>query len=185
MRKWLNGLHPSGGAASHDWDTAFERLKGGALPVAPVEVDWSDPDVIGAERRRMADAFLYILAMTFGQLDSAYADMPPQGRLAIVGALLDAADATATFNATTLLAHGDISPDQGMAALGVDGWRKWTDDAADLDKVETEARECGCGHYHPFELSDGSTCLIRVRQSGTESVLVPFWHDGKETSDGE
>lgn len=191
MGKWLGRLRPSGGEAPHDWDTAFERMKGGALPVAPVEVDWSDPDAIEAERRRMADGFLYVLATAFGQLDSAYADIPPQGRLAIVGAMLDAAGAFATFNAATLLAHDDIDPDRGMAALGVDGdgWREWLDDAADLDEAETEARECGCGRYHPFGLSDGSTCLIRIRESGTESktesVLVPFWHDGKEASDGE
>lgn len=178
LRKWLDRLHAAHRSGSHDWDMSFERLKNNEVGDAVMEVDWSDPDVIGRERERMADVFVNVLGESFIRLSDRYADIPLQGRLAVIGALLDATDAFATFNTLVLLNHADISVGQGLAALNTDeeDWEDWLEDAARLRAAERDMRSCDCGNWHPFELPDGSTCLLRRSGDSVESVLVPVWH---------
>lgn len=175
MSKWSNV--PISGI--HDWDRDLSNLlTGNDDASAPLEVDWTDPDEIAAKRGMVADAMLPILANALHGIADRFADVPPIGRLAIIGGIADAVGALESFMGPVIISQTKPGERRVRAALGLseDGYRGLAEQAGMVARTVTEARECGCGNLHPCGLADGSTLFAGVEQGKPpEFRLAPWW----------
>lgn len=175
MSKWSNV--PISGI--HDWDRDLSNLlTGNDDASAPLEVDWTDPDAIAANRGMVADAMLPALADTFHGIADRFADVPPVGRLAIIGGIADAVGALESFMGPVIVSQVKPGEQCARAALGLtsEGYKELAEQAGMVARTVTEARECGCGNLHPCELADGSMLFAGVEQGKPpEFRLVPWW----------
>lgn len=175
MSKWSNV--PISG--THDWDRdLFNLLTGNDDASAPLEVDWTDPDAIAANRGMVADAMLPALADVLQGMGDQFADLPPVGRLAIIGGIADAVEALESFMGPVIVSQVKPGEQCARAALGLseDGYRGLAEQAGMVARTVTKARECGCGNLHPCELADGSALFVGVEQGKPpEFRLAPWW----------
>lgn len=175
MSKWSNV--PISG--THDWDRdPGKLLDADTAANAPLEVDWTDPDAIAASRGMVADAMLPALANALHGIAGQFADVPPIGRLAIIGGIADAVEALEAFMGPVIVSQTKPGERRVCAALDLseDGYRGLAEQAGMVARTVTEARECGCGNLHPCGLADGSTLFAGVEQSKPpEFRLAPWW----------
>lgn len=175
MSKWSNV--PISG--THDWDRDLSNLlTGNDDASAPLEVDWTDPDAIAANRGMVADAMLPALADTLHGIADRFADVPPVGRLAIIGGIADAVVALESFMGPVIVSQVKPGEQCARAALGLtsEGYKELAEQATAVARTVTEARECGCGNLHPCGLADGSMLFAGVEQGKPpEFCLVPWW----------
>lgn len=175
MSKWSNV--PISG--THDWDRDLSNLPtGNDNASAPLEVDWTDPDAVAANREMVADAMLPALADALQGIADRFADVPPVGRLAIVGGIADAVEALESFMGPVIVSQVKPGERRVRAALGLseDGYRGLAEQAGAVARTVTEARECGCGNLHPCWLADGSALFVSVEQGKPpEFRLAPWW----------
>lgn len=175
MSKWSNV--PISG--THDWDRDLSNLlTGNDDASAPLEVDWTDPEVIAAAREMIADAMLPALADALHGIADRFADVPPVGRLAIIGGIADAVGALESFMGLVIVSQTKPGERRVRAALGLseDGYRGLAEQAGMVARAVTKARECGCGNLHPCELADGSALFVGVEQGKPpEFRLAPWW----------
>lgn len=175
MSKWSNV--PISGV--HDWDRDLSNLlTGNDDASAPLEVDWANPDEIAAKREMVADAMLPALANALHGIADQFADVPPVGRLAIIGGIADAVEALESFMEPVIVSQVKPGERRVRAALGLseDGYRGLAEQAAAVARTVTEARECGCGNLHPCGLADGSALFVGVKQGKPlEFRLAPWW----------
>lgn len=175
MSKWSNV--PISG--THDWDRDLSNLlTGNDNASAPLEVDWTDPDAIAANRGMVADAMLPALADTLHGIADRFADVPPVGRLAIIGGIADAVVALESFMGPVIVSQTKPGERRVRAALdlGDEGYKELAEQAGAVARTVTEARECGCGNLHPCELADGSMLFAGVEQGKPpEFCLAPWW----------
>ena len=175
MSKWKNVPIPG----VHDWDRDLSNLlTGNDNASAPLEVDWTDPDAIAANRGMVADAMLPALANALHGIADRFADVPPVGRLAIIGGSADAVGALDSFMGPVIVSQTKPGERRVRAALGLseDGYRGLAEQAGMVARTVTEARECGCGNLHPCGLADGSTLFAGVEQGKPPAGrLAPWW----------
>lgn len=175
MSKWSNV--PISG--THDWDRDLSNLlTGNDNASAPLEVDWTDPDAIAANRGMVADAMLPALADALHGIADQFADVPPVGRLAIIGGIADAVEALESFMGPVIVSQVKPGEQCARAALGLtsEGYKELAEQAGMVARTVTEARECGCGNLHPCGLADGSTLFAGVeRGKPPEFCLAPWW----------
>jgi len=175
MSKWSNV--PISG--THDWDRDLSNLlTGNDDASAPLEVDWTDPDAIAANRGMVADAMLPALADVLQGMGDQFADLPPVGRLAIIGGIADAVEALESFMGPVIVSQVKPGEQCARAALGLtsEGYKELAEQAGMVARTVTEARECGCGNLHPCGLADGSALFVGVEQGKPpEFRLVPWW----------
>lgn len=175
MSKWSNV--PISG--THDWDRDLSNLlTGNDDASAPLEVDWANPDEIAANREMVADAMLPALANALQGIADQFADVPPVGRLAIIGGIADAVEALESFMGPVIVSQVKPGERRVRAALDLseDGYRGLAEQAGMVARTVTEARECGCGNLHPCGLADGSTLFADVEQGKPpEFRLAPWW----------
>lgn len=175
MSKWSNV--PISG--THDWDRDLSNLlTGNDDASAPLEVDWTDPDAIAANRGMVADAMLPALADVLQGMGDQFADLPPVGRLAIIGGIADAVEALESFMGPVIVSQVKPGEQCARAALGLtsEGYKELAEQAGMVARTVTEARECGCGNLHPCGLADGSMLFAGVEQGKPpEFRLAPWW----------
>lgn len=175
MSKWSNV--PISG--THDWDRDLSNLlTGNDNASAPLEVDWTDPDAIAANRGMVADAMLPALADALHGIADRFADVPPVGRLAIIGGIADAVEALESFMGLVIVSQVKPGEQCARAALGLtsEGYKELAEQAGMVARTVTEARECGCGNLHPCGLADGSMLFAGVEQGKPpEFRLAPWW----------
>ena len=175
MSKWSNV--PISGI--HDWDRDLSNLlTGNDDASAPLEVDWTDPDEIAANRGMVADAMLPALADALHGIADRFADVPPVGRLAIIGGIADAVGALESFMGPVIVSQVKPGEQCARAALGLtsEGYKELAEQAGMVARTVTEARECGCGNLHPCGLADGSMLFAGVEQGKPpEFRLAPWW----------
>lgn len=175
MSKWSNV--PISG--THDWDRDLSNLlTGNDNASAPLEVDWTDPDAVAANREMVADAMLPALADALQGIADQFADVPPVGRLAIVGGIADAVEALESFMGPVIVSQTRPGEQCARAALDLtsEGYKELAEQAGAVARTVTEARECGCGNLHPCGLADGSTLFAVVEQGKPpEFRLAPWW----------
>lgn len=175
MSKWSNV--PISGI--HDWDRDLSNLlTGNDDASAPLEVDWTDPDAIAANRGMVADAMLPALADALHGIADRFADVPPVGRLAIIGGIADAVGALESFMGPVIVSQVKPGEQCARAALGLtsEGYKELAEQAGMVARTVTEASECGCGNLHPCGLADGSTLFAGVEQGKPpEFHLAPWW----------
>lgn len=175
MSKWSNV--PISG--THDWDRDLEKLLDADTAAnAPLEVDWTDPDAIAVSRGMVADAMLPALADALHGIADRFADVPPVGRLAIIGGIADAVEALESFMGPVIVSQTKPGEQCARAALGLtsEGYRGLAEQAGMVARTVTEARECGCGNLHPCGLADGSALFVGVeRGKPPEFCLAPWW----------
>lgn len=180
MSKWSNV--PISGI--HDWDRDLSNLLTGNNDAsAPLEVDWTDPDAIAANRGMVADAMLPALADALHGIADRFADVPPVGRLAIIGGIADAVGALESFMGPVIVSQVKPGEQCARAALGLtsEGYKELAEQAGMVARTVTEARECGCGNLHPCGLADGSTLFAGVEQGKSpEFCLAPWWQGDDE-----
>lgn len=180
MSKWSNV--PISGI--HDWDRDLSNLlTGNDDASAPLEVDWTDPDAIAANRGMVADAMLPALADALHGIADRFADVPPVGRLAIIGGIADAVGALESFMGPVIVSQVKPGEQRVRAALGLtsEGYKELAEQAGAVARTVTEARECGCGNLHPCGLADGSTLFAGVEQGKPpEFRLAPWWQGDDE-----
>ena len=180
MSKWSNV--PISGI--HDWDRDLSNLlTGNDDASAPLEVDWTDPDAIAANRGMVADAMLPALADALHGIADRFADVPPVGRLAIIGGIADAVGALESFMGPVIVSQVKPGEQCARAALGLtsEGYKELAEQAGMVARPVTEARECGCGNLHPCGLADGSTLFAGVEQGKSpEFCLAPWWQGDDE-----
>ena len=180
MSKWSNV--PISGI--HDWDRDLSNLlTGNDDASAPLEVDWTDPDAIAANRGMVADAMLPALADALHGIADRFADVPPVGRLAIIGGIADAVGALESFMGPVIVSQVKPGEQCARAALGLtsEGYKELAEQAGMVARTVTEARECGCGNLHPCGLADGSTLFAGVEQGKPpEFRLAPWWQGDDE-----
>lgn len=180
MSKWKNV--PISGI--HDWDRDLSNLlTGNDDASAPLEVDWTDPDAIAANRGMVADAMLPALADALHGIADRFADVPPVGRLAIIGGIADAVGALESFMGPVIVSQVKPGEQCARAALGLtsEGYKELAEQAGMVARTVTEARECGCGNLHPCGLADGSTLFAGVEQGKSpEFCLAPWWQGDDE-----
>lgn len=175
MSKWSNV--PISG--THDWDGDLKKLLDtDTADDAPLEVDWTDPDDIAAAREMVADAILPALANALHGIADQFADVPPVGRLAIVGGIADAVEALESFMGPVIVSQ--VKPGEQCARAALDltseGYKELAEQAGMVGRTVTEARECGCGNLHPCGLADGSMLFAGVEQGKPpEFRLAPWW----------
>lgn len=175
MSKWRNIPIPG----AHDWDgDPRELLDADTAANAPLEVDWTDPDAVAANREMVADAMLPALADALHGIADRFADMPPVGRLAIIGGIADAVEALESFMGPVIVSQ--VKPGEQCARVALDltseGYKELAEQAGAVARTVTEARECGCGNLHPCWLADGSTLFAVVeRGKPPEFRLAPWW----------
>lgn len=177
MSKWSNV--PISG--THDWDRDLSNLlTGNDNTSAPLEVDWANPDEIAANRGMVADAMLPALADALHGIADRFADVPPVGRLAIIGGIADAVEALESFMGSVIVSQVKPGEQCARAALGLtsEGYKELAEQAGMVARTVTEARECGCGNLHPCELADGSALFVGVEQGKPpEFRLAPWWQE--------
>lgn len=175
MSKWSNV--PISG--THDWDRDLSNLlTGNDDASAPLEVDWTDPEVIAAAREMIADAMLPALANALHGIADRFADVPPIGRLAIIGGIADAVEALESFIGPVIVSQVKPGERRVRAALGLtsEGYKELAEQAGMVARTVTKARECGCGNLHPCGLADGSALFVGVEQGKPpEFRLAPWW----------
>lgn len=175
MSKWSNV--PISG--THDWDRDLSNLlTGNDNASAPLEVDWTDPDAIAANREMVADAMLPALADALHGIADQFADVPPVGRLAIIGGIADAVEALESFMEPVIVSQVKPGEQCARAALGLtsEGYKELAEQAGMVARTVTKARECGCGNLHPCGLADGSALFVGVeRGKPPEFRLAPWW----------
>ena len=175
MSKWSNV--PISG--THDWDRDLSNLlTGNDDASAPLEVDWTDPDAIAANRGMVADAMLPALADVLQGMGDQFADLPPVGRLAIIGGIADAVEALESFMGPVIVSQVKPGEQCARTALGLtsEGYKELAEQAGMVARTVTEARECGCGNLHPCGPADGSTLFAGVEQGKPpEFRLAPWW----------
>ena len=175
MSKWSNV--PISGI--HDWDRDLSNLlTGNDDASAPLEVDWTDPDAIAANRGMVADAMLPALADALHGIADRFADVPPVGRLAIIGGIADAVGALESFMGPVIVSQVKPGEQCARTALGLtsEGYKELAEQAGMVARTVTEARECGCGNLPPCGLADGSTLFAGVEQGKPpEFRLAPWW----------
>lgn len=175
MSKWKNVPIPG----THDWDRDLSNLlTGNDNASAPLEVDWTDPDAIAANRGMVADAMLPALADALHGIADRFTDVPPVGRLAIIGGIADAVEALESFMGPVIVSQVKPGEQCARAALGLtsEGYKELAEQAGMVARTVTEARECGCGNLHPCGLADGSTLFAGVEQGKPpEFRLAPWW----------
>lgn len=175
MSKWSNV--PISG--THDWDRDLSNLlTGNDDASAPLEVDWTDPDAIAANRGMVADAMLPALADVLQGMGDQFADLPPVGRLAIIGGIADAVEALESFMGPVIVSQVKPGEQCARAALGLtsEGYKELAEQAGMVARTVTEARECGCGNLHPCGLADGSALFVGIEQGKPpEFCLAPWW----------
>lgn len=175
MSKWSNV--PISG--THDWDRDLSNLlTGNDDTSAPLEVDWADLDEIAANRGMVADAMLPALANALHGIADRFADVPPVGRLAIIGGIADAVGALESFMGPVIVSQVKPGERRVRAALGLtsEGYKELAEQAGMVARTVTKARECGCGNLHPCGLADGSTLFASVEQDKPpEFRLAPWW----------
>lgn len=175
MSKWSNV--PISG--THDWDRDLSNLlTGNDNASAPLEVDWTDPDAIAANREMVADAMLPALADALHGIADQFADVPPVGRLAIIGGIADAVEALESFMGPVIVSQVKPGEQCARAALGLtsEGYKELAEQAGMVARTVTKARECGCGNLHPCWLADGSALFVGVeRGKPPEFRLAPWW----------
>lgn len=175
MSKWSNV--PISG--THDWDRDLSNLlTGNDDASAPLEVDWTDPDAIAANRGMVADAMLPALADALHGIAGQFADVPPVGRLAIIGGIADAVEALESFMGPVIVSQVKPGEQCACAALGLtsEGYKELAEQAGAVARTVTEARECGCGNLHPCGLADGSALFVGAEQGKPpEFRLAPWW----------
>lgn len=175
MSKWSNV--PISG--THDWDGDLKKLLDtDTADDAPLEVDWTDPDDIAAAREMVADAMLPALADALHGIADRFADVPPVGRLAIIGGIADAVEALESFMGPVIVSQVKPGERRVRAALGLtsEGYKELAEQAGMVARTVTKARECGCGNLHPCGLADGSTLFASVEQDKPpEFRLAPWW----------
>ena len=180
MSKWSNV--PISGI--HDWDRDLSNLlTGNDDASAPLEVDWTDPDAIAAAREMVADAMLPALADALQGMGDQFADLPPVGRLAIIGGIADAVEALESFMGPVIVSQTKPGERRVRAALDLseDGHRGLAEHDGAVARTVMEARECGCGNLHPCGLADGSMLFAGVEQGKTpEFCLAPWWQEPEE-----
>lgn len=180
MSKWSNVPIPG----VHDWDRDLSNLlTGNDDASAPLEVDWTDPDAIAANRGMVADAMLPALADALHGIADRFADVPPVGRLAIIGGIADAVGALESFMGPVIVSQVKPGEQCARAALGLtsEGYKELAEQAGMVARTVTEARECGCGNLHPCGLADGSTLFAGVEQGKSpEFCLAPWWQGDDE-----
>lgn len=181
MSKWKNVSIPG----VHDWDNDLKALltadPDGAN--APLEVDWTDPDAIAAAREMVADAMLPALANALHGIADQFADVPPVGRLAIVGGIADAVEALESFVGPVVVSQAKPGEQRVRAALDLndEGWKELCEQTGEVARTVTEARECGCGNLHACELADGSGLFVGVKPNRPpEFCLAPWWKAEEE-----
>ena len=126
----------------------------------------------------VADVMLPALADALHGIADRFADVPPVGRLAIIGGIADAVGALESFMGPVIVSQTKPGEQRVRAALGLseDGYRGLAEQAGMVARTVTEARECGCGNLHPCGLADGSTLFAGVEQSKPpEFRLAPWW----------
>lgn len=175
MSKWKNVSIPG----VHDWDGDLrELLDADTAANAPLEVDWTDLDAIAASRGMVADAMLPALADTLHGIADRFADVPPVGRLAIIGGIADAVEALESFMGPVIVSQVKPGEQCARAALGLtsEGYKELAEQAAAVARTVMEARECGCENLHPCGLADGSALFVGVEQGKPpEFCLAPWW----------
>ena len=175
MSKWSNV--PISG--THDWDRDLRKLlDADTAASAPLEVDWTDPDAIAANRGMVADAMLPARADALHGIADQFADVPPVGRLAIIGGIADAVEALESFMGPVIVSQVKPGERRVRAALGLtsEGYKELAEQAGMVARTVTKARECGCGNLHPCGLADGSTLFASVEQDKPpEFCLAPWW----------
>lgn len=175
MSKWSNV--PISGA--HDWDGDLRKLlDADTAASAPLEVDWTDPDAIAANRGMVADVMLPALADVLHGIADRFADVPPVGRLAIIGGIADAVEALESFMGPVIVSQTKPGEQCARAALGLtsEGYKELAEQAGMVARTVTKARECGCGNLHPCGLADGSALFVGVeRGKPPEFRLAPWW----------
>lgn len=169
---------------SHDWDGDLKKLLDTDTAAnAPLEIDWGDPNAIAAAREMVADAMLPALANALHGIADQFADVPPVGRLAIIGGFADAVEALESFMGPVIVSQVKPGEQCARAALdlGEDGCKELAEQAGMVACTVTEARECGCGNLHPCGLADGSALFVGVEQGRPpEFCLAPWWQgEGK------
>lgn len=176
MSKWKNVPIPG----VHDWDNDLKALLT-ADPDdadAPLEVDWANPDEIAAKRGMVAAAMLPALADAVQGMGDQFADLPPVGRLAIIGGIADAVGALESFMGPVIVSQTKPGERRVRAALGLtdEGYEELAEQAGAVARTVMEARECGCGNLHPCGLADGSMLFAGVEQGKPpEFRLAPWW----------
>lgn len=175
MSKWKNIPIPG----AHDWDGDLRKLLDADTAAnAPLEVDWTDPDAIAANRGMVADAMLPALANALHGIADRFADVPPVGRLAIIGGIADAVEALESFMGPVIVSQVKPGERRVRAALGLtsEGYKELAEQAGMVARTVTKARECGCGNLHPCGLADSSTLFASVEQDKPpEFCLAPWW----------
>ena len=170
---------------THDWDGGLKVLLADpdSADEAPLEVDWSDPNAIAVTREMVADAMLPALAGALQGLAGQFADVPPVGRLAIVGGIADAVEALESFVGPVVVSQAKPGEQRVRAALDLndEGWKELCEQTGEVARTVTEARECGCGNLHPCGLADGSALFVGVeRGKPPEFCLAPWWKAEEE-----
>lgn len=166
---------------SHDWDGGLKTLlktADNSDSDAPLEVDWADPNAIAVTREMVADAMLPALTGALQGLAGQFADVPPVGRLAIIGGIADAVEALESFMGPVIVSQVKPGERRVRAALGLtsEGYKELAEQAGMVARTVMEARECGCGNLHPCGLADGSTLFAVVeRGKPPEFRLAPWW----------
>lgn len=175
MSKWKNIPIPG----AHDWDGDLKKLLDADTATnATLEVDWTDPDAIAANRGMVADAMLPALADALHGIADRFADVPPVGRLAIIGGIADAVGALESFMGPVIVSQVKPGERRVRAALGLtsEGYKELAEQATAVARTVMEVRECGCGNLHPCGLADGSTLFAGVEQGKPpEFRLAPWW----------
>lgn len=166
---------------SHDWDGGLKTLlktADNSDSDAPLEVDWADPNAIAVTREMVADAMLPALTGALQGLAGQFADLPPVGRLAIIGGIADAVEALESFMGPVIVSQVKPGERRVRAALDLtsEGYKELAEQAGMVGRTVTEARECGCGNLHPCGLADGSMLFAGVEQGKPpEFRLAPWW----------
>lgn len=118
------------------------------------------------------------LANALHGIADQFADVPPVGRLAIIGGIADAVEALESFMGPVIVSQTKPGEQCARAALGLtsEGYKELAEQAGMVARTVTEARECGCGNLHPCGLADGSALFVGVeRGKPPEFRLAPWW----------